>query len=374
MSQAEQSFPRSELATAQHQQIRDLLVREAGPAARHKPTRLRVAVPAAALAVCVSVAGATLVTTNWDRLAQGPAAQIENGTDCRFAHPAALTQGTDVLYVGPPPLGWSSEAHLNQERYCRTGTEAMAAFIKTGSAGRISAAVTLWRSLPPNPEDPEGRVIKDPDQVPVGTTSGSDRDESAATADPAPAPVTVRSRPGWRIGQDALTWTEPDGRRWSITAIGLTATQMTAIAEELTLEGTRSSWPEAAASGYQQLVIPPRPEPKELDWQPKWTVCYRRTPAGGCSLSVTARRSGQQWQAWLSTWSTNFRLVDVGGRPGVVQDVTPGQEMLETQAADGTLLTVAGEVPPGQTLAAFAAQLRRVAPDDPGIHLAKIRD
>jgi len=376
VSMLEKPFPESELTAAQRQQIRELLVREAGRVTRRPPTRWRVAIPAAALAVGVAVAGATVVSRNWDRLSQGPAGQIEDGAECRYARHADPDQGKGVLYVAPVPTGWTFSAHLNQQRYCSLGTDPVAVFVKHDGSGLINAAVTFWRSWPPDTKDPEGRPIQDPDQVRVGTAASGPGDaESATPTAAAPAPITIRSRSGWRIRRDTLTWTESGGQRWSMTSLGLTVKQQLAIAETLSVKGAEMAWPGAATAGYQQLAIPSQAEPKERSWQPIWYSCYAQNKDGGCTLSVIARRVGPQGQTRLSGWSTGSRLVDVGGRPGILADDgdNPGQQWLETQAADGTLLSVAGMAPPGSTLMEFAAQLARVAPDDPRVQLARPR-
>jgi hypothetical protein len=380
MNRTQKPFPERDLPQG-HQQIRDLLVREAARTSSHKPSRWPTAVPIAALAVAIAVAGSTFVIENWTRITQGPAAHIEDA-QCGYARHVDPRQGSDVLYLAPAPAGWTSQAHLNQERSCVRETDPVAAFVRTDRTGTIIAAVTIWRSLPPEDGSPEGAAVEDPDLLkqlvtPTGSAAPAAGPGGAGTATSPPAtPVTVRSRPGWLIGNDALTWTEQDGRRWAVTASGVTVERLTSIVDSLVITETAGSWPDASAQDYQQLAIP-RVATKPAAWQPVWYVCYSHSESGACTLSVVVRRSGQHpsglpWQTLPSLGSTTGRLVDVAGRPGLLVEVAPDQQMLETEAADGTRLSIAGVAPPDSTMAEFAAKLTRVAPDDPGIHLADV--
>lgn len=374
MKHTELSFPRRELAGSQHQQIRDLLVREAAPTIRQKPARLRVIVPAAALAVTAAVGGAAVVTGTWgDPLGVAdPAAPVgvdaapRKAPDCDNARRVSPTAGDGLRYLRAAPVGWTYTSWLNEVKYCSDDTDPMVSFVRQTANGTVTAALTVWRSLPPN-------IGADPEGVANGTadTSPTDGDDVGTVMNPLSSPVSVRSRPGRLIRNDTLTWIEPGGQRWAVTGSGLTPGQLTDIASGLVLDQGSVSWSNAAAQGFDRLSIPRAKELKEASWQPKWYVCYEAEDPGECTLSVEVDRQRLPWQAWLSqpTGHRPVRLVEVNGRLGMLTDngaATAG--ILQTSTADGAQVFLMGSVPAASTLVGFAEQLKQVAADDPLIH------
>lgn len=369
MNQTQLPFPRRELAAAQHQQIRELLVQEAAGEPARPFLRARVLVPTiTVLAIGATVAGAGVITRDWNPVTSVPAAAkrvpdlfFDHSEDCGYAQKTDPSRGDGLRYLAPLPAGWKYSAWLNQEPYCPTdkSTEPVFSFVKETADRDVAAAVTVWRSLPP------------------GVSSWSD-DATSTELKPkaAPAPsgasmaVTVHHRPARLIGLDKLTWTEKDGQRWSLTATGLTPAQLQSIAQGLDLTRGVVRWPTEQVPGYTKYPIPSRPEPATFSPQGTWYICASPKDPTQCQVQVEINRTAVPWQVALSTEPLPARMVAVNGRSGVIRtdpDIEGGA-FLATDTADGVQIHVNGSVPAPSSLLTLAEQLKPVAADDPAIH------
>jgi hypothetical protein len=362
-------FPRRELSAAQHQQIRELLVREAVPQPVRKFFRARVLLPAfAVLAVGATVAGAGVITRDWNPVTSVPAAVkklpnliFDHSEDCGYAQKADRSRGDGLRYLAPLPAGWKYSSWLNQEPYCpvEQPTKPVVTFVKETADRTVTAAVTLWRSLPP--------------EVPSSSSDATSTElKPKGTPPPSGASmaVTVHGRPARLIGLNKLTWTEKDGRRWSLTAAGLAPARLQAIAEGLNLAAGQVRWPTEQEPGYTRYAIPSRPEPAEYTPMATWYICASPTERAECQVQVEINRTAVPWQVALSTEPLPARMVDVNGRPGVIRadrDIK-GNAWLSTDTEDGARVEVSGSVPAPSSLVELAGQLRPVAADDPAIH------
>ena len=362
MSHTEVPFPRRELTGVQHQQVRDLLIREAASTTRRRtPGRWRFAVPVAALAVGAAVAGSTAVLGDWHLSHEAnPAAQVDDDSGCGFARHATLIKGTGLLFQAPVAAGVTPVSYVNEERYCAPDTRPVVSFVSRRADGTVTSAVTVWRSLPPD-------IGIDPEGVAAGTASTApvDGDDPGTVPNAPSSQVPVRSTYGRLIKGGKLTWIEPDGQRWSLTGAGLSDDELCAIAGELQLGKATAVWPQAPIRGYRTLVVPRTSlskQPKEKSWQPVWYLDYGSDqPGADTDVSVRADRTSQPWQASISSFPMPVRLVSVSGRPGVLTDNgDPAVPLLITNAQDGTQLTLLGRLPSPSMMVTFAEQVKLV--------------
>jgi hypothetical protein len=367
MNPTETSFPRRDLTGTGHQQIRDLLVREAVPGVRSRSSRLRVAVPATGLAVAVVIGGVVAVTGSWGTPAgvADPAAPLGGGmSHCSVYRRAPATVGDGYRYLLPSvPAGWTYTSDLQQHRYCVEGskefvgndevlgTDPVVGFVKQQAGGTVTAVLTVFRSLAP---------FTGPDQE--GVANGTARN-------PASSAVTVRSRPGRLIRKDTLTWVEPDGQRWSVSSNGVSVAELTAFVDGLVLRGRSVAQPDALGKGYERLTIPRLVAPKTNSWQYEWWVDYT---LGTGTLGLGVTQGGGPWQARLPSLAREsgpVRLVEVAGRPGVVlNEDAKDSTMLFTTVANGAQLFLKGTFPAKTGPVELVEQLKSVPPGDPLIH------
>jgi hypothetical protein len=152
-----------------------------------------------------------------------------------------------------------------------------------------------------------------------------------------------------------LNWSEPNGSGWSILSTGLTKAQLLSAADGLTLAGTPAAAPSSLPAGMVQLPGIPAESAVE---QPSWIANYT-IDGKAMLLSV---RAGTPDVAGIS--GAGSHLVTVRGH--AAEASTDGTtHTLSWQERSGLRVDLAGVGLTDEQVAAFAATLTAVSPDDP---------
>lgn len=347
-------FPREDLAPLRHQQVRALLVREAGSVTASRRRVARRAAPAVA-ALAITTVGAALAlpgTTLGDRVGAVAAGALERitGDDpvlCGSQRPPSerddlsavrylpagrapdsmllSVAGLCVGFIGPAVPAPIDDAWDTQPRWSVADVDA---------DGTVRRVLTVWRSLPPgvSADVADGR----------STRSATDAGDPGTVLDPPYRRVTLRGREGTLVRATsgltrgpALTWTEADGRRWSVTGVGVADDDVLTFAQALRIEGgaaepTRSaivpSWTARGATApageaWWRLDVPSaddrRPPDGPAPVEAPWLRATFGAPTADDVLSFEANTGAFPWQAGLAVGD---RVVTLdGGTPAVVR-------------------------------------------------------
>lgn len=387
-------FPREDLAPLRHQQVRALLVREASAAVaprravrRALPAVAALAVAGTALAVPTGLAGqVTAGVGSLVRSATDPCPpRGDVGYSPRFRSPGSADDTRAVRYLPAGPVEqvryYASSSCVLAERDDRPvqRPQAVWTMARLDGSARVRASATLWRGLAQG----VSRQVADRTSQRLPTDQG----DPGTVLDPPFEQVQVRGVSGTlvrgagrRQGEgDVLTvvWTEPGGRQWSLSASGLDAAALVALADGFDVEGDRVTarvegadvvTPDRArtasvpASSWMRLDVPAVPgdvTPGDVVWTPSLSA-VRPTASGRVVVGVVAP------DPWTVPWQAQVRrgdrLVDVGDALGLLD---PDGRLVWTTAGGGRAELAALTAVPEQVLLDVAASVEPVGADDP---------
>ena len=349
-------FPRTDLPEARHQQVRQMLVRQARSSSV-RTARVRWVLPVAVGAVAAATVGTVALAgpdlgSGSDRVAPADR-QITDDPTCEtgptFGEIDARSDGMRMLSADPGDLALEA-SWVNLERTgCYDEPTPLLVMARVADGGAIQAAVTVWADAP----TPEWEA---PDTI---------------------EPVTLRGTEGKALrGSDYVDlWWSEDGQDLRVSASGMDEATVLAALDELVLADGSATWeqPPGGVTPMTGWQLAER-EPVEAVWYADWVepgVTATDGDTGVRKMTLEVSTTETPWQAWLSTVAPHGRLVEIDGAPGFIGDNgDPTVNFLSWTVAPGVMAQLSGTVdgtPEG--VVAFAETLEPIAVDDPRIRI-----
>lgn len=365
--------PRVDLPAVRHQQVRRLLVQEAGSATTRVDRVRRLGPIAVAAAVAATVSVVAVGPGDLVRAAQRSAAQL-TGTDpddvtCETgAVPVDPSYADGIRLLSADPGGRTLEAawaNLTPACQLETPGAPVQVVAAVDADGMVTSALTVWRDLPV--EGP-GEAGAGPSGSPVGPQPQQVRGVDGA----------VSLRPD--VERVQVWWSE-GGVAWSVVASGLDAELALATVERLDLTADRPLAAEQFPPGAAEVggwTMPSTP-----DVVPVWYAEYGHaatesgpgTDEGGSAFQLQVSGSRPPWQTELRAGQ---RIVDVHGVPAVSGDDGGGGRVpfVTWEVREGVQASVQASVPAsppgsGDDLVAVAESLEHVEADDPRLAVGR---